>query len=338
MKKIATTILALTMAMGLTACNDIVSPSESISNMSNSLENSTSAIYTDAAQSETESTSISELENDTSSLHDPFEGKDIEQMRIELYGDDFIDKEVDITQETSWVIDDFSYRGAVPIAPDGSSLDLSEASYAFGNRENTLLLGFDFAYLRYAKPIYRTTFNDPDLYNYDYTSFAATTMKSADGSDFFKVQAGDKLENGLVVKSADYWHCKSGGWDRMNVELSGELTLNGVLVLNRETPWVKDKSIYFIPNPCETRFPTIDNIIGNYNNSDDESDKFVAVFDGDSIGLNYESRFSDDFLNIFKDSRYVEATVVVKDLKLNYLVSVASPYRSSAELVTVDVI
>ncbi len=66
MKKIVTTVLALTMAMGLTACNDIASPAESISNMSNSLKNSTSAIYTDAAQNETESTSISELENDTS--------------------------------------------------------------------------------------------------------------------------------------------------------------------------------------------------------------------------------------------------------------------------------
>lgn len=319
MKKIIITILTLSMITALTACGGTESSSQ------NSSQNS----YETAGNSEEISDNVSD--NSSSSLPDVTDTDELKAKRTALFGDDpFESVIVDITPETSWVIDDFALD-SLPM-PDGSANDLSDASFATGDSDKTYALGFDFAYLRYAAPILHTTIDDPDLYNWETEKLSENHSAELDRSDFFKVKAGDVLENGLTVKSAEYWRNKDELWVT-TVELDGELTLSGILVRNDETQPYFGEGIYFIADPAEGLVPEIKED-GKCGASllTIPNEKFAAAFDGSAFYiLDENGGLTED---IFGESSCVKATVTLKNIYLGY--HLGANYGHSAELVSVE--
>ena len=148
-----------------------------------------------------------------------------------------------------------------------------------------VMLTFDFAYMRYARPYFYTGEHIED-----------EEREVLPEMEWFKVREGDKLDCGLTVKKALFEMYPVLGWEHLThlqtIELDGEITLEGMLFAttnpNDYASKVGDLNFFVDPTKSEgipvVRLDHDKNEewynIGNINDDDfDES----AVFGGDEF-------------------------------------------------------
>ncbi|MCM1055486.1 MAG: hypothetical protein NC394_08195 [Bacteroides sp.] len=191
----------------------------------------------------------------------------------------------------------------VPL-PDGSRVGPDEASETFGDK-----IVYDFAYLRYAKPIFFNTIDEPEIFDFDTYSFLVPDDETLHvGYGYFKVEAGDVLENGLTVKSASLGYERGEYTSR--IVLKGEITLEGILSR-------RNGMIEFYPDPSKNAVPMIfaegselsEAVLPNYYT---DLDNFALVSGAEKI---YPSNdiYAED---IFKSADYVKGSLTLRDMTL----------------------
>lgn len=202
------------------------------------------------------------------------------------------------------------------VGPDGAEVKLTEAT----SQLNDYILHFDFAYMRYANPIYSDTVANPDLY--DFENFEFTVDENAEAeAEYFKVVKGQKLDNGLTVKEASYEMSSdslmySDGFTTTSVELEGEITVEGIMFCFFEEEYGFDQDdVIFYPNPASGTVPLIYSPYSNTKNGVDLYSEFAFVCDSDYIRLGSVNEIgSSDW---FKDGSYVRVKVTLENLQLN---------------------
>lgn len=195
-------------------------------------------------------------------------------------------------------------------APDGTEIPLTDAT---SNMWESLV--FDFAYMRYAEPVYSDTVSNPELYDFENYEFTVDTDAEVEATPFM-VKKGDVLDNGLTVAEASYMVAPYGV--RMNeVELEGEITLEGLLFCYFEEEYGFDQDeLIFYPDPTSGTVPmiyspyTMTAISGV-----DLYSEFAFVCDGRFFSLgSINDVGSADW---FAEGSFVRAEVTLENLRLN---------------------
>ena len=114
-------------------------------------------------------------------------------------------------------------------------------------------LKFDFVYLRYPRSyFFEDTFEAGSVDWDSYERERAEEIEALPEAEWFKVRAGDKLDCGLTVKSAEYliYAVEANAFKEQTVKFDGELTLEGVLRLYRSGVdyIIEDGDLLFIPD------------------------------------------------------------------------------------------
>lgn len=151
--------------------------------------------------------------------------------------------------------------------PDGGSADKTEAAQAYRNNFSRPALKFDFGFLRYAKPVFQSSFDNPDSFDFDTNSFKNPYPEKITDPGYFKVKAGDTLKCGLTVTKAD-WHIDfQSGYGIMVqnslAECEGEVTWEGILHRCPEQDvGIEKGDLAFYPDPVKNE--NIPVICGKY--------------------------------------------------------------------------
>lgn len=214
--------------------------------------------------------------------------------------------------------------------PDGSTIPKSELFAP--EWENGTSPRLDFAFIRYAEPIFVSTLDDPDIVDFETFDIKGDIQQNIE-PQWIKVQAGDILENGLKVVSAET-RCWAGTDEDGNttVQLSygkimteGEMTFEGVLQYYNGSEYYGygDYYISFFPDSTKYRIPII------YNDSPlecselqirslDISRNLALVYDG---GYFYYFRFEsqcyrdeNNFKDMFMEDTVRKAKMSFKDI------------------------
>lgn len=141
--------------------------------------------------------------------------------------------------------------------PDGSSVDKSEAERARVDKYGEIKLEFDFWFMRYAKPVFWSNIEGLGEYrekSEDWKAEGEAFEKAIDvkKEDYFKVKSGDTLENGMRVDKAGFTVTEEGWYWDAYVELSGEVTYEGVIVCYEQSTPGNDKwDIVLLPDPTK---------------------------------------------------------------------------------------
>ena len=215
-------------------------------------------------------------------------------------------------------------------APDGTEVKLTEAVSALW--EN---LCFDFGYIRYAQPVYSDTTTNPELYDFENFEFAADVNFPVEAAPI-RVEKGQVLDNGMTVKDAGYMIAPYGFRMKNNVELEGEITLEGLLFCFFEEEYGFDQDeVIFYPDPTSGTVPLIFYSDSPYTKSEvDLYSEFAFVCDCDIFRLGSIGEVgSSDW---FKDGSYVRAKVTIEKLMLEDNDSFG--VRSHAEIKSIELL
>lgn len=195
-------------------------------------------------------------------------------------------------------------------APDGTEIPLTDAT---SNMWDSLV--FDFAYMRYATPVYSDTVSNPELYDFENYEFTVDQYAEVEAAPFM-VKKGDVLDNGLTVAEASYMVAPYGV--RMNeVELEGEITLEGLLFCYFEEEYGFDQDeLIFYPDPTSGTVPMIYSPSMMMTSSGvDLYSEFAFVCDSRFFSLgNINDVGSADW---FSEGSFVRAEVTMENLRLN---------------------
>lgn len=290
MKKFTSVLISLAVIMSLTAC----------SNSQNVSDNSTTNSIESSANNSSENNSPENSENSESSQNSSAPA---------------------VSPKTQALIDAFSLEN-IP-APDGGTLDKSEAVYAQANNDGstTYAVGFDFSYIRFAKPLYDNTLKNPGLVNWDTLEFNTDIESTVEDPEYFKVKAGDKLDNGLTVTSANYWVDLTGQILSSEIIFDGEITLEGVLYCYPETTdYIDSKGdLTFFADSVKSEYVPVPPMLYSFTEEwADPNEKFGAVYDGKKISFGNISEVPIDLSDLFKDSSYAEVKVTMKNVRVIY--------------------
>lgn len=207
--------------------------------------------------------------------------------------------------------------------PDGSKIGKSTAT---GFTEDGALL-FDFAYIRYAEPVFFNTFDDKSVFDWENWEFTAIQGEAPD-MKWIRVQTGDILENGArlsKVQSAYYYYDEfMGGSLDCTIDIDGEVTMNGILT-KLEEDWAYGfqaaGDLMFYPDPTDARIPLLyenkpDDIVSLaslnefYNQILDPVSKFALLYDGSPLFLGNISDTDIEF-----DENAARVSVTLKNIK-----------------------
>ncbi len=219
--------------------------------------------------------------------------------------------------------------------PDGSAVNKCEA-----NRAETDYLDFDFSFIRYAQPIYYSTFDDSDLINWETRDFKnnVDTMH-IENKKYFKVKTGDKLENGLTVKTAKYRVYKTGTVSISDIEFDGELTLPGILYCSPKPGYnVYKGDLWLLVDPREFGFLPV-----AASDGEDRPEIWVAndaklaiVSDKTFLRVGNINEIPTDLSKIISLGKYAKVKATIKNLSVSWSDNGASNYSTlvSAEPIT----
>ena len=225
------------------------------------------------------------------------------------------------------------------LLPDGSSIDKHKADRVVVEKNGEIKLEFDFWFMRYAKPFFQSNIDGFGEYRESWDGAGTELEEALDlkYEDYFKVEAGDILDNGMKVRKAGFTVNDEGWYRDVYVELSGEITYEGVLICLKESiPENAEGDIILLPDPTKvTPIPIM--YLGDYN--DVKNGNFLHYGCGGSFGdvfviidsteitlgnideLAY--KFDIDYNNDFtEDPRpeviysYARARVTVKDMSI----------------------
>lgn len=293
-------ILAAALAAGILTLGGCSNPTESESNSSQTSPESSSQTSPESSLTSTESSSAP-----AESVHDP---------------------------ETQAIIDEFPYDTLTGF--DGKDVSKNDAVGAIkSDSSGTVFLTYDFAYLRYAKPIFKTTLDDPDVYNPETGEFdGVDSSRLVSDPDYFKVKAGDVLENGLTVKDAETIIFPLPVTDengnskvtiyqnRSTVNFEGQLTLSGILnCQNGDDYMVMDGDLKFFPDPSDVKIIVPSKEVVDYAwlfwSVDAEND-FAICMDGHRFMLgNINAEDAPDVSGIINKGEYKKVTVTLENIR-----------------------
>lgn len=214
--------------------------------------------------------------------------------------------------------------------PDGSTALKSELSVP-GSDEGSSPK-FDFAFIRYAEPIFISTFDKPDIVDFDTFEINGDISQEIK-PQWIKVKAGDVLENGLKVVSAQT-PCRGYKDDDGNtviqlsfgkVMLEGEMTFEGILQYFNGSEYYGygDYYINFYPDSTKYKIPVI------YNDNPAECAEIqvrsldtarnrALVYDGGNFYyFRFESQYyqaENDFKDMFTEDTVCKATMSFKNI------------------------
>lgn len=196
--------------------------------------------------------------------------------------------------------------------PDGTVVPKDDIDIKFSTPGSPYL---DFAFIRYAEPIFVSTFGDPDIVAPETFEIKGDIQRSIE-PQWIRVRAGDVLENGLRVVSAKTPCRSSTNEDGSTVvqlgsgeiKTEGEMTFEGILQYYNGSEYYGygDYYLNFYPDSTKYRIPII------YNDSPSEcaelqvrslniSRNMALAYDG---GYFYYFRFESEYYhdeNNFKD-------------------------------------
>lgn len=207
--------------------------------------------------------------------------------------------------------------------PDGTFANKTEAA-GFSLEMNAAY--FDFAFIRYAEPIYECTLDDPgiiDLNTFEPRSDIPRELKSP---EWIKVQAGDVLENGLKVVSAQT-PCTCQKYNDGSaavilyagrLRLEGEITYEGVFkYFNGSKAYGSgDYYLEFYPDSTKYRIP----VTYEGDPTEPRSINTETVNLGSNQALVYDGanfryfRFENDFKDLLKEDTVGKAKMTFNDI------------------------
>ncbi len=231
------------------------------------------------------------------------------------------------------------------VAPDGSIVYSSEAVDAeYDPKDNTVsLAGFDFTLIRYASPVFRSTIEEPDLVDWEkgLDEFIDKYAVDLEDTVYFKIKPGDKLDNGLTVKSAKYWVDPRGSACATDVEFDGDLTLTGILCCTKanEDRGIPSGNLSFYPDL--TKFDSIPIIVpipigdGDYIRTyADKKDLFALVYDSAKINFGNINDLDIDLSDMISPGENKKIKVTINNLYSRYW---PGPNRyMSAEIISAE--
>lgn len=209
--------------------------------------------------------------------------------------------------------------------PDGTTAAKSEIT-ALSEGGSAIL---DYAFIRYAEPIFITTMDEPDVYNTNTQEIRSDIPQKVESPQWIKIKAGDVLENGLRVVSAQtYVSCfinSSGGGKVVRLYTSdilteGEITLEGIFNYSNGSEaygygdyyysFYPDSTKYRVPIPYEDNNDCVS--IRSYWLSNNEQ----LVFDGSNF---YSFRFGDEILlnRNFSENAVCKAKMTFKNVVIS---------------------
>lgn len=280
MKKFLTIITAMALLASLTACSNVEGEPQSNSSQTVSQNSETST------------------DNNSENLEDPENSGNSEKSLKEL-----ID---------AFEMDDFP-------APDGEILKKADAVGVEGSGDYVYAVTYDFAYMRKVQPVFVNTLDDPSAFDWDNMEFKSMP-ETPEHLGWFKIKAGDVLDNGLTVKSASL--SLGHGMDSLvyytSAEFDGELTLEGVLYCYPEDDYnISKGDVIFFPNTAKH----LDFVVP-YDDLDSEPNmvcmpgsEFALLHSGKGIGFGSESELPNGISELFAHDNIVKASVILTDLR-----------------------
>lgn len=201
-------------------------------------------------------------------------------------------------------------------APDGTEVMLTEATSVLGD----YALCFDFAYIRYAEPIYKDTVSNPEIYDFNEYAFSEEVYENLEAKHF-KVVKGDVLENGMTVAEAHYAPLPYNLNEPIEneVQLEGECTIEGILFHITEDEYtVGQDDVLFYPDPTTGAVPASYDIFPTLYSRVDLESEFAFFTDGVIMRLGNINDIAVDLSRLFDGSVCVRAKVTLDSMRIQY--------------------
>lgn len=267
--------------------------------------------------SENDSTSVSQTNNESSTQSDTQTSA------------------VTLDPETQKLIDEFPLDTFIGF--DGKEVKKTDAVGAMqGEGGQITYLTYDFAYLRYAKPVWKNTLLNKNLMDWETFEFDEEIEYQIAEPNYFSVKVGDTLDNGLSVTKAttvffpQAVETENGAsglemWQsRTTINFEGQLTLSGILhCFAGDSEYIDmDGDLYFYPNPTGTNVivpsrgsPSMNSIMTVV----DVETKFVLVYDGQRFCLgNVNNDDVIDLSGVIDKGEYRNATITLDNVRIVY--------------------
>ena len=233
--------------------------------------------------------------------------------------------EPEIPEDVQKVIDTFDADSFT--TPDGTEVMLTEAV----SQADDWKLYFDFAYIRYALPVYSDTVSDPGLYDFESFEFREGVYAELE-QKLFKVTEGDVLDNGMTVAKASYVVSPASVQPpyENGVVLEGECELEGVLFRVPEDDYLVAKDeVLFYPNPVSGVVPaSYEPYMLTAISLVDLHDEFAFSSDGGVFSLGDFHKMDVDIGDWFEDAAFVRVKVTLDGMDIRYIGGVGSQCRS----------
>ena len=298
MKKVLAFLAALTLVVSVTACGDQLGQENQSSDTSSDTQSANSPDQTGSENSDSPDNS-----------DNPNNDSEPELIQTGWHRSDEpgFKEMIDI-----FTMDDIEAAGEI--------LKKADADYLYGDSEYVVCAGYDFSYLRKAKSHFRNTIDEPGMINWETLEVSDEPETSpVPASDYFKIKAGDVLENGLTVKKAQtaFGYAGDGLISDMKVELEGEITLEGILKCMPEDQYIigKGELIFY---PDSLKHSDILAPFKEYSSDPwtyvDSEYKFAMVYSGEPLYLGLVDNAPAGVSDFFANDTYIKAKVTVSDI------------------------
>lgn len=202
--------------------------------------------------------------------------------------------------------------------PNGGVMKNEDADLVHGYGDSAQYIGFDSLYLYKTKPYFRNTADEPDMINWETLEVKDEPEEFTD-LEYFKVTAGDVLDNGLKVKSAEMLYGRLMTDDiYIDISFDGELTLEGILYRTPEDEYMSNKGdLRFFPDTTKADFIVPYRIYdGKPALFADNVNKLAVYYSSDIIRFGNETEAPSYVSDMFEDNGvFVKAKVTFTDLQ-----------------------
>lgn len=229
--------------------------------------------------------------------------------------------------EVKKLIDEFPLDAFVGF--DGKEVKKTDAVGAMKGEDGQITyLTYDFAYLRYAKPVWKNTILNADVIDWETYEFNDDTPRRISNPNYFSVKAGDTLDNGLSVKKATtifYPQTTETGLEicqsRSTIDFEGQLALSGILhCVSGDSDYIDmDGDLFFYADPTDGKLfaPSKENIkMDRLVSIVDPETKFALLCDGQKFCLGNVNDDVMDLSGVINKGEYRGAKVTLDNVRV----------------------